>query len=85
MVCMHPQNQGLPDGALTDDARRRVARSASRLLQDHDALYDQGVSAIYGPGTRIPAAALDMLDMLMDTDSSGSGSASGSNGEGRPS
>jgi hypothetical protein len=36
--------------------------------QDHDQLYEEGVAAIYGPGTRIPAAALDMLHMLMDTD-----------------
>lgn len=38
--------------------------------QDHPALRKAGVSAIYGPGTRIPAAALDMLSYLMD-DTSG--------------
>lgn len=33
--------------------------------EDKAALYEAGVSAIYGPGTRVPTAALDMLDMLM--------------------
>jgi len=31
---------------------------------DHGALHAAGVAAIYGPGTRIPAAALDMLRLL---------------------
>jgi len=31
---------------------------------DHAALHAAGVAAIYGPGTRIPAAALDMLRLL---------------------
>jgi methylmalonyl-CoA mutase len=33
--------------------------------QDHQALYDAGVAAIYGPGTRIPAAASHILSLLM--------------------
>ena len=33
--------------------------------QDHEALRAAGVSAIYGPGTRVPASALDMLSMLL--------------------
>jgi methylmalonyl-CoA mutase len=33
--------------------------------EDKTALYEAGVSAIYGPGTRVPTAALDMLDMLL--------------------
>jgi methylmalonyl-CoA mutase len=33
--------------------------------QDHAELYDAGVAAIYGPGTMIPAAAMDMLELLM--------------------
>jgi methylmalonyl-CoA mutase len=32
--------------------------------QDHDALHDAGVAAIFGPGTNIPAAARRVLDLL---------------------
>jgi methylmalonyl-CoA mutase cobalamin-binding subunit len=38
------------------------------LFQDHDELYSMGVAAIYGPGTRIPAAALDMIQLLVGGD-----------------
>jgi methylmalonyl-CoA mutase cobalamin-binding subunit len=38
------------------------------VLQDHEELYGMGVAAIYGPGTRIPAAALDMIQLLMGGD-----------------
>ena len=34
--------------------------------QDHNMLANAGVKAIYGPGTRVPAAALDMLAMLLN-------------------
>jgi methylmalonyl-CoA mutase cobalamin-binding subunit len=34
-------------------------------MQDHAELYEMGVAAIYGPGTRIPAAALDMIQLLV--------------------
>ena len=34
--------------------------------QDYDALYEAGASAIFGPGTRIPAAALDLLKELSE-------------------
>lgn len=33
---------------------------------DHSPLREAGVAAIYGPGTRVPAAALDMLSLLLD-------------------
>jgi methylmalonyl-CoA mutase len=32
--------------------------------QDHDFLLDAGVAAIYGPGTNIPLAAAEILDLL---------------------
>jgi methylmalonyl-CoA mutase len=32
--------------------------------QDYDALFDAGVSAIYGPGTNIPEAAAEVLDLI---------------------
>ncbi len=38
------------------------------VLQDHEELYGMGVAAIYGPGTRIPAAALDMIQLLVGGD-----------------
>jgi len=32
--------------------------------QDYDFLYGAGVSAIFGPGTRLPSAAMELLDKL---------------------
>ncbi|XP_065194174.1 methylmalonyl-CoA mutase, mitochondrial-like [Sycon ciliatum] len=32
--------------------------------QDHDFLYEAGVALIFGPGTRIPTAAIEIVDML---------------------
>lgn len=39
--------------------------------QDHEELYSMGVAAIFGPGTRIPAAALDMIQLLVGGDEEG--------------
>ncbi len=33
-------------------------------VQDHEFLFEKGVSAIYGPGTNIPTAAAEILDIL---------------------
>ena len=35
-------------------------------VQDHDFLFKKGVSAIYGPGTNIPTAAAEIMDILRD-------------------
>ena len=35
--------------------------------QDYDFLYQNGVKAIFGPGTNIPAAARDILDLIRKT------------------
>lgn len=35
-------------------------------LQDQELLREAGVAAFYGPGTRVPAAALDMIGMLLE-------------------
>jgi len=35
--------------------------------QDYDFLYQNGVKAIFGPGTNIPAAAADVLKIIRDT------------------
>ena len=35
--------------------------------QDYDFLYDAGVKAIFGPGTNIPAAAQDILNLIRKT------------------
>jgi len=40
-------------------------------LQDHEELYGLGVAAIFGPGTRIPAAAMDMIQLLVGGDEEG--------------
>lgn len=34
--------------------------------QDYDFLYDAGVTAIFGPGTVIPQAAKQILDVLIE-------------------
>eukprot|EP00191_Tetraselmis_sp_GSL018_P020742 CAMPEP_0177592770 /NCGR_PEP_ID=MMETSP0419_2-20121207/8745_1 /TAXON_ID=582737 /ORGANISM="Tetraselmis sp., Strain GSL018" /LENGTH=656 /DNA_ID=CAMNT_0019083675 /DNA_START=922 /DNA_END=2892 /DNA_ORIENTATION=+ len=34
--------------------------------QDHPFLFDAGVSAIFGPGTEIPRAAIDMINLLKE-------------------
>nr|XP_022309134.1 methylmalonyl-CoA mutase, mitochondrial-like isoform X1 [Crassostrea virginica] len=36
--------------------------------QDYDFLYKAGVSAVFGPGTRIPDAAVKVIDMLENND-----------------
>jgi len=38
--------------------------------QDYQQLYDQGVKLIFGPGTRIPEAALQVLNHIESTFSS---------------
>jgi methylmalonyl-CoA mutase len=35
--------------------------------QDYQALYDEGVAAIFGPGTKIPACAQSVLDAIEKT------------------
>lgn len=32
--------------------------------QDYDFLYGKGVAAIFGPGTRIPSAAVEVIDQI---------------------
>ncbi len=34
--------------------------------KDYDLLYSAGVSAIFGPGTQIPKAALEMIGLLKE-------------------
>jgi methylmalonyl-CoA mutase len=34
---------------------------------DYEGLYDEGVAAIFGPGTNIARAATQILDVLLDT------------------
>ena len=34
--------------------------------QDYDFLYEAGVSSIFGPGTRITAAAVEVLDRISE-------------------
>ena len=36
--------------------------------QDYAFLYDQGVTAIFGPGTKIPEAAIEILEILIGED-----------------
>lgn len=33
-------------------------------MQDYEFLYQSGVSAIFGPGTRIPQAAVEVIDNI---------------------
>jgi methylmalonyl-CoA mutase len=36
--------------------------------QDYDFLYNAGVAGVFGPGTRIPVAAIKMLEIMLDED-----------------
>lgn len=45
---------------------KRLGLACLSQLQDHGALREAGVAAFYGPGTRVPAAALDIIDMLLE-------------------
>ena len=38
--------------------------------QDYDFLYSIGVKAIFGPGTRVPLAAINMIDKIEENLSS---------------
>jgi len=33
-------------------------------FQDYDALYKSGASAIFGPGTKLPVAALEVVNLI---------------------
>ena len=32
--------------------------------QDYEFLYDAGVACIFGPGTRLPRAAIEVIDII---------------------
>jgi len=36
--------------------------------QDYDYLYKNGAAAIFGPGTKIPEAALTLMDILNESE-----------------
>ena len=38
--------------------------------QDHQLLFDSGVTAVYGPGTNIPEAASQLVDLILATQGS---------------
>ena len=40
--------------------------------QDHQFLYDAGVTAVYGPGTNIPEAASHLVDLILSAQQSDS-------------
>ena len=49
---------------LNELGRRDIVVTVGGVIppQDYQQLYDQGVKLIFGPGTRIPEAALKVLD-----------------------
>ncbi len=38
-------------------------------VQDYQFLFDAGATAVYGPGTRISDAAIEMLELLININS----------------
>ncbi|KAG7169942.1 Methylmalonyl-CoA mutase-like 2 [Homarus americanus] len=52
--------------ALADLGRSDILVIAGGVIppQDYEFLKAHGVAAIFGPGTRIPAAAMDVLDLI---------------------
>ena len=55
--------------ALADLGRRDIMVIVGGVIpeDDHKALYDAGVVAIYGPGTNLSQAALELIEILMGT------------------
>ncbi len=55
--------------ALEDLGRRDIMVIVGGVIpeDDHKALYQAGVVAIYGPGTNLSQAALELIEILMDT------------------
>ena len=53
---------------LRNSEREDILVTAGGVIpaQDYDFLYKAGVAAIFGPGTRIPASAIKMLEILND-------------------
>ncbi|RLQ87496.1 methylmalonyl-CoA mutase [Notoacmeibacter ruber] len=56
--------------ALDRAGRRDILIIAGGVIPpgDYAAVKEAGASAIFGPGTKIPEAAMDLIDMLMDKD-----------------
>ncbi|CAF3691381.1 unnamed protein product [Rotaria sp. Silwood1] len=54
---------------LNEMGRRDIVITVGGVIppQDHQQLYDQGVKLIFGPGTRIPEAAIQILDHIEKT------------------
>ncbi|KAK3856477.1 hypothetical protein Pcinc_037204 [Petrolisthes cinctipes] len=52
--------------ALADLGRPDILVIAGGVIppQDYEFLKESGVASIFGPGTRIPVAALDVLDLI---------------------
>ena len=48
------------------DGQIRVIAGGVIPQSDYQALYDAGCVAVFGPGTVIPKAALELLDVLAD-------------------
>ncbi|CAF3272990.1 unnamed protein product, partial [Rotaria sp. Silwood2] len=59
---------------LNEMGRRDIVITVGGVIppQDYQQLYDQGVKLIFGPGTRIPEAALQILDHIEKTFTSSS-------------
>ena len=55
--------------ALEDLGRRDILVIVGGVIpeDDHKALYQAGVVAIYGPGTNLSQAALELIEILTDT------------------
>ncbi|MDA9127454.1 methylmalonyl-CoA mutase [Flavobacteriaceae bacterium] len=55
--------------ALADLGRRDIMVIVGGVIpeDDHNALYEAGVVAIYGPGTNLSQAALELIEILMGT------------------
>ena len=55
--------------ALADLGRRDIMVIVGGVIpeDDHKALYEAGVVAIYGPGTNLSQAALELIEILMGT------------------
>jgi methylmalonyl-CoA mutase len=53
---------------LKDKGRPDIMVVAGGVIpeQDYDFLYDAGCAGIFGPGTKIPSAAIEILEILLE-------------------
>jgi len=61
---LHPPPPGISQGSPTPVSSPRARMASPIPPQDYEALYAAGVALVFGPGTRLPEAAEEVLSKL---------------------